>query len=450
MRLHLPSGRVVSLGPSSSADQALRTPPDRFDIDDTPERHAAAFGPQGWLELRDGGGQVVELDAMTLEDFHVLRTVATALDFFVEPPVVRRCTNCDETFPLELSKCVPLGPLLDGELSDEELDEPFDFDKEHDLFVRADDDDQGDDEPNLRREAIGRVGLSPLTVGEARALWKTLAEQQERQRQHGISAADRRRLSRHLGLRSIDGEAYGPRARKRLGELSDDGWDALLDLFEAAHYCPRIDAHIRCPHCEAENVYRAPLLREFPEIVDDRLAPPWRDEVPGFPSPDAFLASMHQIGKKLYDQANVRSVPLFLELDVPHVDDGGQPLLGSYTPPPDDGLDGIGALAAGEIRLYYRTFKRQWADLGPYDVDAEIHETIEHELAHHLAFLRGYDETDEEERAEIVRERERVMGKGALARQAKAEQAAHRAGSWTLWLIVALLALFAYLSLRAQ
>jgi hypothetical protein len=433
VRLHLPSGQEVAFARRrvlAGEEPAVDLP---FAAFATPVVHADAFTLDGSLVLTTGGGRALDVDALSLEDFHVLRTVATALGFFAEPPVVRRCANCDDTFPVALSASVPLGPILDGELSDEELDEPFDFDKEHDLLLHP--------TAPAPSTAPRRAALSPLTVGQARALWAVLVG-------HEGAAGDRRRVARHLGLRSLDGRPYGTPVVRALRAMDDETWDALLDLFEAAHYSPRIDAHVRCPHCEAENTYRAPRLREFPEIEDDRAIP--LDEgraTAGFPSPDAFLAAMEEFGKELYEEADVVAVPLFLELEVPHVDDGGQPLLGSYTPPAEGAAMGA---SGGEIRLYYRTFKKQWADLGPYDVDAEIRETIEHELAHHTAFLRGYDETDEEERAAIVRERERVVGKHALARQERAAEHGHGGlpRSWPLWVIAALLVLFGYLSLR--
>jgi hypothetical protein len=418
VRLHLPSGQIAELSRRRRAELVPSEPPTAFDPRATPLVHAAAFGVEGPLAVSSEAGQPLVVDTLSLEDFHVLRTVAIAL------------ANCDETSSIVLSKQVPLGPILDGELSDDELDEPFQFDKEHDLLIRP-------TGPGTSTSAP-RVGLAPLTVAEARPLWAVLAG-------HEGAAGDRRRVARHLGIRSFDGEKVGPRVWRTIQRMDDDTWDALLDLFEAAHYSPRIDAHVRCPHCEAENTYRAPRIREFPEVDDDRAVSLDEPDAAGFPSPDAFLAAMEEFGKKLYEDAGVASVPLFLELAVPHVDDGGTPLLGSYTPPLEDDL---GAPLPGEIRLYYRTFKKRWTDAGPYDVDDEIRETIEHELAHHLSFLRGYDQTDEEERAAIVRERERIVGKQALARDESATREGGLPRSWPLWVIAVLLLWFGYLSWR--
>ena len=141
------------------------------------------------------------------------------------------------------------------------------------------------------------------------------------------------------------------------------------------------------------------------------------------------------------------AVPVILEQGVPHVDDGGVPLLGSYTPPPEGDEESL-CPPTGEVRLYYRTFRNQWLDEGPYDVDAEIAETIEHELKHHLAFLRGWDETDAAERALIVEERRRVRGKAETQRSARAERRTFLERTWPLWAILLLLAGLGYLEYR--
>jgi hypothetical protein len=62
------------------------------------------------------------------------------------------------------------------------------------------------------------------------------------------------------------------------------------------------------------------------------------------------------------------------------------------------------------VTIYYRTFVRIQEEEGPFDWDAELRETIEHELEHHVFHLRGEDPMDEEERAEIEREAVRVLG----------------------------------------
>jgi hypothetical protein len=102
------------------------------------------------------------------------------------------------------------------------------------------------------------------------------------------------------------------------------------------------------------------------------------------------------------------------------------------------------------IRLFYRTFRAVHRDEGPYDLDAEIRETIEHEVDHQTAHLAGHDPVDDEERALIERERERLVGRRELSRRARAGFAASFADflrrTWPLW-VLALAA--TWLALRA-
>ena len=52
-----------------------------------------------------------------------------------------------------------------------------------------------------------------------------------------------------------------------------------------------------------------------------------------------------------------------------------------------------------------------------FDVAGEISETIEHEVIHHVNFLRGHDPMDEEERFVIAKERQQLIGRKELARR---------------------------------
>ena len=92
--------------------------------------------------------------------------------------------------------------------------------------------------------------------------------------------------------------------------------------------------------------------------------------------------------------------------------------------------------------MYYRTFRAMWEEDGPYDWTAELAETIEHELEHHDGWRVGHDPMDDEERAEIARER------GAPGRHEDRRPRERRrarastwrgflARTWPIWLIVA-------------
>jgi hypothetical protein len=121
-------------------------------------------------------------------------------------------------------------------------------------------------------------------------------------------------------------------------------------------------------------------------------------------------------------------------------DDGGVTLLGSYVP---GELEHPGAPARPpEVTLYYRTFRAVHDEEGPYDVAAEVAETVEHELDHHEAYLRGEDPVDEEERGEIAREARREVGETETLRRAsralRGEAGDFLYRTWPLWLLAAL------------
>jgi hypothetical protein len=69
------------------------------------------------------------------------------------------------------------------------------------------------------------------------------------------------------------------------------------------------------------------------------------------------------------------------------------------------------------VTVYYQTFAAIEREEGPFDWEGELRETIEHELEHHVYFLRGDDPMDEEEHAEIEREAVRVLGRREATRR---------------------------------
>jgi hypothetical protein len=131
-------------------------------------------------------------------------------------------------------------------------------------------------------------------------------------------------------------------------------------------------------------------------------------------------------------------VALIVEGGVPACDDGGVPLLGSYVPP----FAGSEQQPSqqGEVTLFYRTFRAEWQDGGPYDWRAEVRETLEHELEHHEGHLRGHDPMDEDERDEIAREVVRTVGKRALARRGTralfSDWGEFLRRTWPLWIVL--------------
>lgn len=135
-------------------------------------------------------------------------------------------------------------------------------------------------------------------------------------------------------------------------------------------------------------------------------------ERPGFPTLEEFERIAERARQRVYRRSAVRNVALTVETGVPDVDEGGQPLLGSYTPPGEDPTQ-----HPPEIRLYYRAFQTEFRLDSGFDVAAEIHETIAHEVEHHLYFLAGDDPMDAEERLAIAQERAEIVGKQELLRR---------------------------------
>jgi hypothetical protein len=99
----------------------------------------------------------------------------------------------------------------------------------------------------------------------------------------------------------------------------------------------------------------------------------------------------------------------------------------------------------GAVTLYYRTFRAIREEDGPYGWQAEVDETIEHELEHHAGWRAGDDPMDDEERAEIAAERARLIGRKAVARQDVVALGADLRGflarTWVIWVIVAVVTL---------
>jgi hypothetical protein len=133
------------------------------------------------------------------------------------------------------------------------------------------------------------------------------------------------------------------------------------------------------------------------------------------PPIEEFVDLAHAIAEPLIAEIPGEKVELVVEDDVPAVDDGGEPLLGSYVPPPP--RDAPVPMRPPTVTVYYRTFAAIEREEGPFDWAAELRETIEHELEHHVYYLRGDDPMDAAERDEIDREALRVVGRAEATRR---------------------------------
>jgi hypothetical protein len=371
------------------------------------------------VALRDEAGAPIDPESISLEDFHVLRALLTHFGLIAETAVEAACENCHAKTSVKPCDVIEPGPYVDGELHDSELDDPFPFDKEHPVG-----------------SGNSTITLSAVTAGRARAL-------------HEAIDAGRLRVTvplvRAMGIESFGGEKNTAKIARRLARADDATWNAVTDLFDAAHYGPRLRPFWRCAECDARNEIEAPSLREFPALPLVRSD----DPIAGFPDLDSFEALVRRQADAIFARLHVRNLALTVFAEAADCDEGGVPLLGSYDP---GAPEQSGALAAApEIRIYYRTFRSSFAD-DPFDVEAEIAETIEHEVGHHLAFLSGYDETDEEERSAIARETGRMVGQAESVRRAtraaRSDVADFFRRTWPIWLVVAGLTIAAMIAER--
>jgi hypothetical protein len=407
-RLQLPTGRIVDLAGKDGLAPRAASP------------GAPLFSEV--VDLFESGDVTLHSErapltvyALELRDFHALRGIATACGLVAEEAIQVHCKNCDTAIDHAPCRAMALGPFVDAEIGDDELDRTLDLGEPYPI-------------PEI---ALGRVRrareivMTPLTVEDAIPLWRALA--------HGPLHLTSE-VVRAMGVAELGPEHNPARIARALSAASDEAFGAVTDLFLEAHYPPRLFSIALCPKCGARNDVDAPYEREFePSLAPVRRGDEGGAELPGF---DAFADRAQAIAKEILEPRGIDDVMLVVEEGVPAVDDGGEPLMGSYVPGSPE------AARPHEVTVYYRTFRAIWDEDGPFDWDAELEETIEHELEHHTGFLAGDDPMDDDERAEIRSEAVRVIGRRALAREgirsfgAEALDFARR--TWPIWLLVAL------------
>ena len=403
-RLQLPGGRIVEL---RRGRDAAPKPKKR-----TLFREALAVLDGGVVEVWSQK-QRLAVDDLQLAELHALRAVLAASGLVEEDLVTVPCKNCDAELSLRPCAEMPLGPLIDAELDDPELDAVLPLGEAHPI-------------PKIRigKKSATVVRLRGVTVGAARGLFSALSR-----RSLDIDEA----VVRGLGIESLGSERDPRKIAVALAAASDEAFGAITNLFLHAHYPLRLGAVTTCKECGARNDVDAPYDRELD---------PWTPSAEGdaaeaFPDLGAFDDAARTLAKDAMGEAFERDIAFVVEGGVPACDDGGEPLLGSYLPG-SEGDHGAPSRAP-EITVYFRTFKAMWDEDGPYDWQGELRETIEHELEHHEADGRGHDAVDEEERSEIAREAGRVLGKKALARKATAhlgrDFAEFLRRTWPIWVL---------------
>lgn len=363
-------------------------------------------------EMLYGGARAVlrelglDVDKLTLAELHALRAIATHEGWIEEEEVEIACRNCEESLEVKPCAAMPIGPFVDAELDDDELDELLDTSIEHDV-------------PALGKKICFRA----ITAKDAEPLHRALANEPLDVTPDVLSAMGIVSLGETRDLRKI---------ARQLQRCDDRAFGEITNLFLRAHYPLRLFSLVICEHCGTRNDVDAPYDREFPLHEDEPEKPDGT-----FPSFDEFDVLCRKIGEELIAEAPPPQPILVVEGGVPDCDDGGEPLMGSYVPAHEG--DARSPANPGTITVYYRTFASMWKDDGAYDVEGEVHETIEHELEHHGAGLAGHDPKDEEERDEIAREARRVVGKKALARAATSALASDVGEfwkrTWPVWVL---------------
>ncbi len=353
----------------------------------------APHPPRSILEALDRGlvDADVDLRSLPLVDAHTVEALLVAIRVIVAPPARLDCRNCGVAVEIDPAPSMATEPLL-RPLSDPELDRVLLGAQEHPLPRPI----------AIRGGVADTFRLAPRTLADRARLERIVGDDPTAPLPPGPS------LVRAVGLVAM-GAVKSPSAIARcLLALHDDEfevvWDAIAEAWDRQHYTLRTLAPAPCPECGARHDLEAAGLRPLTFGVRRPT------DGPPFPSLASFRAIARTIVHEiLADEPKgvVTGLEVVVEEGVPPCDDGGEPLLGSYTPVGEDPQKP--AAAPFRIELYYRTFAAMYGD-EPYVVEDEIRETVEHELEHHHGFLSGHDPLDETERADLERERQRLRG----------------------------------------
>ncbi|AKT42292.1 uncharacterized protein CMC5_065150 [Chondromyces crocatus] len=430
-RVHVPSGRVLCLSDAAARVAAREVVGEALGEARRVEGEGALAAREGAPWLRDlrvlegagvvtEGGEAVAIGALSLRDAHVLRALLAWASVVPEEEGEFSCENCGEVFRAAPSALLEVGPFTDGELHDPDLDRSFDAGAWHAV-------------PAFRAGGTlcRRVRLAERTVDEAMPLLLAAGGRSLRMTP-AVAAA--------MGVVALGSERRASVIAEALSEAPEAAWSAVVDVYHEARYPARLWAVHRCAGCGARNDLDVPLERELSRGEVRAGGRRRGGERAAFPDLDAFEREVREAAERVYRVRGVRNIDLFVDAGVPLCDDGGEPLLGCYTP---GGMDPVLMIERPpEVRIFYRSFEAEHrADPG-FDVLAEIKETLDHEVTHHLHYLSGDDPLDDEERGEIEKERVRRVGVAESARRARQGLRAEVVGflrvAWPLLLVAAL------------
>jgi hypothetical protein len=371
-------------------------------------------------------GKSLDVSSLLLRDFHVVRAVLARSGVVAEDEVEVTCRNCGASMLVRPCAALEIGPWVDGELDDPELDTTLPFGEPVDVPEIA-----------LGRVRTARtVTFADRTVEQARPLFAAAAKERL-----DVTAA----VVTAMGIAALGTEKNATKIASALAACDDAAFSAVGQAFVDSHYVPRLGCVVLCKECGARNDVDAPYERESGGGSDGA-----RESEGAFPGFDIFAARAREIAEPMMERVPGEPVQLVVEGETPAVDDGGEPLLGSYVPPHPG--DATMPTQSPVVTVYYRTFRAMWDEDGPYDWDDELSETIEHELEHHVSFLRGDDPTDDEERSVIRDEAMRVVGRREAGRRAikgfGASWTDFLRRTWPIWVLALLALLFTLVTQR--
>jgi hypothetical protein len=453
-KLHLPSGKTVRLSDTAAAS-ACAALSGETETRGPFARALALLAADGVLS--GDGGSPLDVSTLSVRDVHTLRALLARAGHAPEEPAEFSCENCGEAFTAAPSALLEAAPFVDGELGDPELDAPFPFGeplpipkvglpaarprsarrRPHGLVSPAATAGAGPEKTRARSGRDARfadtVTFTERTADEARALFRVAdALIAGRARSLRITPA----IVIGMGVVALGNERRTPVLAESIAGASNAAWARIVELWHDAAYPRRLFGVHRCGACGARNDLDVPLWRELAREPPSRESGSRAGPRQPFPDLDAFEALVRADAARVYAARGVRNIDLFVDAGVPACDDGGEPLLGSYVPGALD--EDLGVPRPPEVRLYYRTFRSEHeADPG-FDLEGEIHETIDHEIEHHLNHLAGADPMDEAEHAAIDQEEIRRIGSREAARRGRRALAADLLGfvrtAWPLLL----------------
>jgi hypothetical protein len=395
--LTLPSGARVTLrstGPENARDEKPAKPSSGKPV----FAEVLALDDAGVVRLESLEGARARFGDLPLADFHVVRAVLAKAGYVEDEEIEIDCHNCGELLKLRPCERLETGPWEDGELGDPELDATLPFGEPIDI----------EPIPLGRVRRASTVTFAPRTVAQAAPLFAALARSPFDVKTELIEA---------MGIVALGTTTEPDKIAQALADCTDSAFGSVTDAFLGSHYPLRLGADVFCSECKARNTVDAPARELEPGQVRTKAAHDSGGEpaAKALPPVDVFVELAHSIAEPLLADIPGEPVELVVEDGTPAVDDGGEPLLGSYVPPPPK--DAPVPTRPPTITVYYRTFQAIERDEGPFDWEAELRETIEHELEHHVYWLRGDDPMDDAERDEIDREALRVVGRAESTRR---------------------------------